>query len=231
MTLTVVTCCWRGSRGDLYQPWHVENLRHMLAKHLTVPHRFVCVTDLPAEDFPGIETVPMWERPDIEPEDREARIGTKGHWLDNYRRLGLCGEHGARIGSRIWWFDLDVTIRKNINDLLPPEGTALQTLDFGRGWLSAGMVYVEPPIEPCPWRACSDPELVARSRRFPGSDQAVLTELYNGKVPTWGPADGVQVNRYNEHGWRVLFRTGNRKPWDRRRQEQAVYLRESGRAA
>lgn len=231
MTLTVVTCCWRGARGDLYQPEHVENLRAMLRKHLSVPHRFVCVTDRPdAPEWGDIETYPMWERPDIEPEDPKARVGTRGHWLDNYRRLGLCGEHGQRIGSRIWWWDLDVTIRANIDDLVPAEGTPLQTLDFGRGWLSAGMVYVEPPLDPCPWRACFDPEIVARSRRHVGSDQAVLTELYYGRVPTWGPDEGVYVNKYHAD-WRVLFRTGGRKPWMRHKHERAIYYRESGRAA
>jgi len=202
----------------------------MVAKHLTVPHDFVCVTDQPErDDWGGIKTWPVWDRPEIEPENPENRVGTKGHWLDNYRRLGLCSHHGARIGRRILWIDLDVVIRANIDDLIPEEGTALKTLDFGRGWLSAGMVYVEPPIDPCPWLACFDHETVLRSRQWPGSDQAILTTLYYGKIPTWGPADGVVVNTYHAHGWRVFFRTGNRKPWDRPRHEQAIYYAESGR--
>lgn len=45
MTLTVV-CLWIKGKGKrAYGPHYVANLRSMVARHLSLPHRFVCLTD------------------------------------------------------------------------------------------------------------------------------------------------------------------------------------------
>ncbi|MFO7971580.1 MAG: hypothetical protein R6U40_07500, partial [Desulfobacterales bacterium] len=42
-----------------YGPRHVEILRNSMARHLTVPHCFVCVTDRPEKLPTDIETAPL----------------------------------------------------------------------------------------------------------------------------------------------------------------------------
>lgn len=58
--LTVVTYLWsdpvRANRGYVCGPQHVPILQAMVRRNLTVPHRFVCVTD---EVIPGVETFPL----------------------------------------------------------------------------------------------------------------------------------------------------------------------------
>ena len=49
--LTVWTLCW----GDKYDPYYVQRLKREVAKNLTIPHRFVCITE---QDIEGVATVP-----------------------------------------------------------------------------------------------------------------------------------------------------------------------------
>ncbi len=63
--ITVVTMLWRdrdlARRGFAYRPANVQRMRDQVARHLSQPHRFVCITDEPQwlqEPF-GIATVPL----------------------------------------------------------------------------------------------------------------------------------------------------------------------------
>ena len=48
--VTVYSVLW----GDKYAPEYVYTLRNMVAKHLSKPHKFVCITDA---ELDGIETI------------------------------------------------------------------------------------------------------------------------------------------------------------------------------
>ena len=60
--LVVVCYLWRDSsrdnRGYVLTPDHVRILRSMVGRNLTLPHRFVCVTDEDL-DFMEVDTVPL----------------------------------------------------------------------------------------------------------------------------------------------------------------------------
>jgi hypothetical protein len=222
--LTIVTFCHVGSR-PIYRPWHVANLKRQCAKHITLPHRFVVVTDdVPAYKDTGIDAVPIWASP------RDPK-STMQHWLFNYMRLGLFDpEIGGKIGERLLNLDLDMIIRENIDDIVsdpaPFKIMALQS----RVQLQGGMFLVEPgSVTPNPWEVLlNDPTIIERSRKWVGSDQAVLSELFYGRVPTWNEADGVIINQLDWPRWRIFFRTGTRKCWLDGAPEREIYLRESG---
>lgn len=221
--LTVVTFCHQGSR-PIYRPWHVENLRRQFTKHLTVPHRFVCVTDDATMDIPGVEVFPLWDSPRI--------TATLQHWLFNYNRLALFNRDiGGRIGERLLNVDLDMIVRENIDDIvMDPAPFKIMSLK-SRVQLQGGLFLIEPGSTSVdPWTAIhEDPGLLIRSRQWVGSDQAVLSELFFGSVPTWNEDDGVIINQYDWPRWRMFFRTGTRKCWSPDMPERADYLRESGR--
>lgn len=80
--------------GGIYDHFHVNRLRMHVARHLKVPHRFVCLTDV---SLPFVETVPLIH-------------GWPGWWskLELFRPDALSG--------RVLYLDLDVSI---VGDLAP----------------------------------------------------------------------------------------------------------------
>jgi hypothetical protein len=223
--LTVVVTCWGGAR-PIYTPWHVLNCRAMLRKHLTAPHRFVCLTDnVPAMEAAGIWAVPLWPSPVV----RQSHL----HWLNNYARLGLLGEPGKQLGERLLGIDLDIVIRDNINSLVETDAPVKFMSLRSRWWIQGGLVLVTPgAITPDPWAALlADPTLPTRIPCV-GSDQAVLTHLFGEgvrarRIPSWNEDDGIAINTYDAP-WRLFFRTGHRKCWHPKAPEYVDYFREAG---
>lgn len=223
--LTVVSFAWSGAR-PIYGPWTTNNHARMVRRHLTVPHRYVCITDRPDDPEFECETVPLWELPPVD--------GTKAHWLINYVRLRLFDPwaHEA-IGERILCLDQDMVIQRNIDDLVAQDVPFRILKLRKRQQVQAGMFLVRPgEVEPNPWAACFDPDVIDRSRRWVGSDQAVLSELFYervvaGEISTWSEDDGIVVNDYRAD-WRILLRTGERKCWHDGAPEQWRYYREAG---
>jgi hypothetical protein len=226
----VAVFSWGGSR-PIYQPWHAENMRRMVQKHLSIPHRFVVVTDnVPAYEAAGLEAFPLWDCP----RHREMRT----NWINCYVRLGLFDKTlGGALGGRILSIDLDTVIRAPIDDFFEgPDPFKILALK-SRTWLQGGLFRVDPgKVNPCPWDQMmrnAETNIFDRSEPWVGSDQAILSELFykqvrEGTIPSWNESDGVVVNDFNAP-WRVFFRTGHKKCWYPGVQERAEYLAQSDR--
>jgi hypothetical protein len=208
-------------------------MRRMIGKHLTVPHRFVCVTDdVPAMEAAGIEAFPIWAAPQFE--------AKQNYWLHNFVRLGLFDpEIGGKIGERLFSIDLDAIVRRNIDHLVSDPAPFRIMSMLNRTQLQGGMFLIEPgALTPNPWRMLTESDVVERSRRnkWIGSDQAVLSELFyrdvqRGRWPVFNEGHGVAINALDiPRDWAVFFRTGARKPWHTSRPEWAEYYKQSGRA-
>lgn len=89
--------------GTKYGPEWVFRLRAMVEKHLSTPHRFICMTDNPIDpddwNYPPVECIPCPE-------------GMPGWWA----KVGLF-EPGKFQGANLY-LDLDVVITGNIDGLL-----------------------------------------------------------------------------------------------------------------
>lgn len=81
--------------GGEYTEEHVRVLKHMVDKHLTIPHRFHCLTD---DRIDGIECVPLL-------------FG----WPKWWSKLELFWNYRGR--NPALYLDLDTVIRSNIDDL------------------------------------------------------------------------------------------------------------------
>lgn len=83
--LTVVCVLWMGEFRDRhYSPAWVTRLRDQVARHLPIPHRFVCLSNV---DVPGVETLPLqtdWQGwwPQVEIYNAERRLGDRVLYLD-----------------------------------------------------------------------------------------------------------------------------------------------------
>ena len=60
--LNVICVKW----GDRYSAQFVNRLRYMVSKNLSVPHKFICVTDNQSDIESGIEIIPIPKEPKLE---------------------------------------------------------------------------------------------------------------------------------------------------------------------
>jgi hypothetical protein len=102
--------------GGRYGREYVERLRNMVARHLTIPYEFACLTD-DAQPIEGVRTI-------YQPSAGYTKLWWhKVHMFD--ARLPLAG--------RVLYFDLDVVIHNNINRLTTPDSNEFYGIrDFNR---------------------------------------------------------------------------------------------------
>lgn len=95
--INVVCVKW----GEKYTHYDVNRLQRMVATHLTLPHRFYCYT----EDPHGVEAliIPI-------PRDDDLTV-----W---WNKLALFRPGFGGLTGRMMYFDLDVVIQHNIDDLV-----------------------------------------------------------------------------------------------------------------
>lgn len=109
--------------GHKYPPDYVERLRQAVARHLTVPHEFVCLTDRPGEVACTALPIPL---------DLESWWG----------KVALFGDV---IDERILFFDLDTVLTGNIDDFARYDGDLALIKPFYRdtGYAS-GVMNIAP---------------------------------------------------------------------------------------
>jgi hypothetical protein len=228
-SLAVVVFAYGGDR-PIYLPWHAKNMQRMVSKHLTVPHRFIVVTDNEAAHrAEGLETVPLWTNP--------HHGYRKEGWVNCYARLGLFSDTiGGFIANRILSIDLDAVIRAPIDDLIQGDEPFKILGLRSRAWLQGGMFRVDPGcVWPNPWHELlrdEETKIFERGHKWVGSDQGILSELFyakalRGEIPRWTEDDGMAINDFHA-SWRVFFRTGPKKCWQEGMPERAEYLAQSG---
>lgn len=201
--LTVICWKWAGWR-NVYRAEHVNVLQRMLATHLRMPHRLVCVTDDPA----GIEceTVPLWSEPNVQ------RAGP-----NCYRRLRLFSQDAAQtFGERVLSIDLDCVILDDITPLITDEDFRIVR---GRSARYNGSMW----LHLCGTRTFLWDEFDAKTSpkaasRYVGSDQAWISHRC-GEEAAWDKADGVYHYTLLDKraplpsNARIVFFAGAMKPW------------------
>ena len=104
--VTVLTFFW----GKAYAPEYVDRLCAAVRRHMTVPYRFVCVTDKPTKFEQPLVQVPLRDPHLTETKGCFCRLRT----FDPSWQSWL----GAKAGERILVLDLDLVITGSIGPLL-----------------------------------------------------------------------------------------------------------------
>lgn len=93
--------------GQLYGPEYVNILHRMVARHVSLPFRFICLTDNGEGLDQGIE---VWPLPEFEePPWEYARV------CSAWRKLALFRPGLAKMTGKVLFLDLDVVIVDNID--------------------------------------------------------------------------------------------------------------------
>lgn len=103
--------------GNKYIPEYVNTLKNMVARHTTVPYTFHCVTEDPKGLDPEINVIPLPNLP-----------GIKTWWSKLYMF-----HPEFPVQGNVLYFDLDVVIFNNIDDLFTHKPGSFQIIrDFNR---------------------------------------------------------------------------------------------------
>lgn len=92
--------------GTTYGVEYVVKLQAMVARHLSIPHRFCCLTDDPGRyaDYPQITAL-------------KEQTGNQGWWC----KIGIYHRANGFTG-RVLYLDLDVIPVQDLAPMLPPDG-------------------------------------------------------------------------------------------------------------
>ncbi len=213
--------CWKwgnGWREGVYESRHVNVLKRMVEKHLTVPHKFICITD----NAKGCdcETMPLWGFPVVPTMPRKPNC---------YRRLRMFSDWAVdAIGPRFMWIDLDCVILGNIDHLVR-RTEDLVMLEGRAATYNGSLVYhrtgtrkqlwddFDPRTSPA-WAASHRRE---NGRPMIGSDQAWISAKCPHEAKYTHERDGVsQFGSALRNGsvvpqhQSIVFYAGSIKPWD-----------------
>tara|TARA_R110002072_G_scaffold172296_4_gene326300 strand:- start:1833 stop:2588 length:756 start_codon:yes stop_codon:yes gene_type:complete len=102
-TVNIVCLKW----GDVYTPDYVNKLYSMIKRNITLPFRFICLT----ENSQGIRSeVERWPLPEFEEPPWEY-----ARFCQAWRKLALFKNGLANINGKVLFLDLDVVIMSNID--------------------------------------------------------------------------------------------------------------------
>lgn len=168
--------------GNTYGRKYVKKLRNMVARHLVIPHEFVCLTDDP-KPFAGIRSI-------VQPNGNYK----KGWW----HKIHMF-DPSLPLGDTILYFDLDIIIHNNIDKLINVNTDKITGIrDFNRkfnpNWNSLNSSVM------C-WQHQRHPELFTEfnknktlAQRYPG-DQDWIWHKAKNKV-TFYPDEWLQSYKW-----------------------------------
>ena len=226
---TVVTYLWKDSerldRGYTFSHEHVRILKRMVERNLTVPHRFVCVSDEPID---GVNTVPLdW---------RKHVPGTVFLRLMQHRP-----DIADLLGQRILSLDVDIVITGNIDHIAqrPEDFVIWRNPNFPtpkRAFFQGSVQLFNAGARTCLWEDF-DPQATPKwvNWRFGGREQAWISERLEWTEATFSAQDGIfGAGRLGGAGVysdlpkeaRIVSFPGARAPWQEDTQSKYPWIKE-----
>ena len=90
--------------GTLYGPEYVNILYNMVKRNITLPFRFICMTEIPEGILPEVEIAPL---PTFAKPESYACLA--------WRKLALFDKQVLDLKGKVLFLDLDVVIVDNID--------------------------------------------------------------------------------------------------------------------
>lgn len=150
--------------GSKYPADYVNRLHGMVKRTLSLPHRFVCVTDDPSDLHPDIEVRPIEER------------ALSGWW----HKVALFKPRFYDLVGTALFLDLDTVIIEGLDNFFLLEGAVCIIRDWSPSHYNSAIFRLELGSHPEVWeRFAADPAAV--TARFKG-DQDWFTETLPNAV-------------------------------------------------
>lgn len=213
--------CFKWKRSDVgfqlpgvceYTARHVNTLRSMLARHVKISHRLICVTDDATGIDKRVKTVPLW--------DKCRNLG------GCYNRLWVFSkEAGELFGNRFVCIDLDVVLVRDCTPLFKRQEpfviNSYNPLIPGENdqHYNGGMFMMDAGARESVWKEFdpdSTPAILRADDQVIGSDQAWIRHHLGKGEARWANDDGVyearQVGNALPQNARLILFAGKRDP-------------------
>jgi hypothetical protein len=193
--LTVACVYKQGGKYDRAD--YVGKLARGVKRNLTVPHRFICLTDAPIM-ADGVDVVPLEQ-------------DWPGYWSKlEIHRPGL-------LDGPLLYFDLDTIVCGNIDGLATIDAPLAIAWDMMRNWINSSVVFTRVDLS-CVWEAmvADAPALIRRYDSGAGpfhGDQGLLQDVLTARRIPWR---WVQAIRPHEVIWMPPGLRGNKPPAETR---------------
>lgn len=221
MKLSVVTWLWQGNRR--YLPEQVGVLASMFRRHLSIPHRFICISDAKGSFGDGVEVMPM---PSAAAQLGKLTTPEGMQFPSCYRRLWMFSEEAKCLGDRVLLIDLDVVLTNSVDHLFASRadfvGWQPRAVWGGQRRLGGGMYLLTPGTRSDVFDDfAGEPSIAeARAAGFRGSDQAWISYKLRDTAELWPDNAGIYsvrdlVRDLPSDACLVQF-NGQMKPWHRR---------------
>jgi len=217
--ITIITWLWKptGTWRQGYTAEHVNTLCQAFKENLKIPHRFVCVTDMPK----GIkcETIKLWNNPKVE--------GVLRNKPNCYKRLRLFAPDAEKLigAKRFASVDLDCVITKNVDKIFDCDDDFKIMYGYAAPY-NGSLFIMDAGARTKLWEEF-DPKRTPRlankvkrpnGKKYYGSDQAVISYLLPFEK-TFSQEDGLY--QFTSHvkrkelpeNARMVFFAGTIKPW------------------
>lgn len=229
----LVATATRPARSFLSE--HVNMMQKMFARHLTEPHRFICIADDGTGLSPEVEFL---KTPAAATAVANMRSPEGPRFPSCYRRLWGFSEEARVLGDRILVLDIDVVATR---DLAPITVSSHDFLgwrpfrDWGRRLRFGGGIYLlKTGTRTKVWdEFAKHPQgaiNAARAAGFRGSDQAWISYKLAEKEPYWDKNSGLYSIRdlgpdqQLPKDARLVQFNGHKKPWDYSSRDRAAWV-------
>lgn len=215
--LTVLTWLWAQKNGRAsYSAMNVNIWAHMVARHLAMPHRIACVTDMPEGIDPAVTIIkPPGDFEGIRLQNWSPERG-KPQCL---RRIAMFAPHaGAIFGPRFVAMDLDCVIAGPLDPLFSHGDDFRMFRGTGKNRpYNGSMIQMTAGARPQVYTQLTPQRAQFASRRYLGSDQAWIAQCLGPGEETWGAEHGVYWNEGKPPpaDTAIMFYPGRVKPWSR----------------
>jgi hypothetical protein len=213
--LTVVSWFWRQKNSSiLYKPEFVNVWAKMVSRHLSMPHRLLCITEDPVGI--DIDTYPLWEDLGV------SNPQWGGSKPQCYRRLKAFSEEMRPIlGDRFVSMDIDCVITGSLDELLSrSEDFVINRGRTHKNSYNGSMWMMDTGARANVWTEFKGEESVRQASRWMGSDQAWMREALGPHEATWGIEHGIAafthtkaIPNWKPKNTKIVFFQGSFKPW------------------
>jgi hypothetical protein len=194
----------------------------MIARHLSIPHRFVCIAD----DLSGFDgETEVIETPAAAKALGSLRSPEGVRFPSCYRRLWMFSEEAKSLGERVLLIDVDLVVVKDFAAVVNREEDFVGWRPY-RDWgaqlrFGGGIYLLRTGSRTQVWDDFKGADSIAKARRngFRGSDQAWISHKLGHVEPYWDQSAGIySVRDFSPlealpNGACIVQTNGHNKPW------------------
>jgi hypothetical protein len=227
---SIVCFLWNDGSTKTYLPKHVNRLADIVEAHMSIPYRFICVTD-ETEGFS--DKVELFKLPESVAWIKDVRTPEKPRLPSSYRRLWLFSKEAKCLGDRILQTDIDVVILKDLAELftIPDDFVGWRPRSEKRPHIrpvegvhriGGGTWLLRTGTHTHIWENFSTKGIKeARAAGWRGSDQAWLSYNLAATCKVFPDSMGIYHSQDGAKEWtkvpenaRIVHFNGNICPWE-----------------